>query len=148
LGIEERLSPARFAKVRRTQWPSEDDAVRHFRSKPLFAQWDDDMLRDYVHYGTVADASGQRTLAFSREVEYWIFRRFPHTLPRLIRRPCPVPVAFVGGMQSPEVRMVGTRHTRRVTQGRMQWVPGGHLFPMEQPALTAQAIRALAEQMP
>jgi pimeloyl-ACP methyl ester carboxylesterase len=145
LGIEERLSPARFAKQRRTHWPSVDDALRHFRSKPLFAHWDAQMLRDYVEHGTVQDGDA-RKLAFSREVEYWIFRHFPDHLPRFVRRPFPVPVAFVGGTHSAEVRMVGTRDTLRVTEGRMRWIEGGHLFPMEKPEETAQAIREIDAQ--
>jgi pimeloyl-ACP methyl ester carboxylesterase len=147
LDIDERFSPARFAKVRRTQWASIDEAYKHFENKALFKRWDKEMLRDYVTHGTVPTDDGQRALAFDREVEYWIFRHFPDHLPSYIRKPCPVPVAFIGGKQSEEVRMVGTHYTERVTQGRVYWIDGTHLFPMECPVQTAALIREISQDL-
>jgi surfactin synthase thioesterase subunit len=60
------------------------------------------------------------------------------------KHPPRCPVAFIGGTQSAEVRQVGLAATRAVTRGRIEWLEGSHLFPMEQPLATAQAVlRAL-----
>jgi surfactin synthase thioesterase subunit len=63
----------------------------------------------------------------------------------LQRHPPQCPVAFIGGTQSAEVRQVGMAATRAVTRGRIDWLEGSHLYPMEQPQLAAKAVlRALA----
>ena len=142
LNQDERFSPARFAKVRRTQWPSIEAAYAHFASKPLFANWDTDMLRDYVTHGTRPCDAGCE-LVFSREVEYQIFRCFPDNLGSIARAPVPVPFSFVRGTDSEEVRIIGLRKTQELAMGRVLSVPGGHLFPMENAQLTADAVSRL-----
>ena len=52
----------------------------------------------------------------------------------------PAPLSFIGGTQSVEVRQVGLAGTKAVTRGRMEWIDGPHLYPMEKPELTAQAV--------
>jgi surfactin synthase thioesterase subunit len=76
-------------------------------------------------------------------VETAIYNNFPHTLPRLLRQhPLQCPVSYIGGESSAEMKQVGMDLTQRVTQGRVQLVPGTHLFPMEYPLETAAAIDA------
>jgi pimeloyl-ACP methyl ester carboxylesterase len=145
LNIDERYSPARFAKVRRTQWPSVEAARAHFASKALFTRWDPDMLSDYANFGTREAAAGTpgRELMFSREVEYQIFRGFPDHLGSITRHPLPVPFAFVRGSESEEMRLVGMNRTAQLAGKRLLTVPGGHLFPMEHPEATANAVTRL-----
>ena len=50
------------------------------------------------------------------------------------------PVAFIGGNQSLEVKKVGLAMTQRITEGRIRMVNGSHLFPIENPLVTAIAI--------
>ena len=40
------------------------------------------------------------------------------------------------------MKRVGTTFTAKVTKGRMAWMDGTHLFPMEKPLATAAAIEA------
>ena len=85
-------------------------------------------------------ARGQR-LSFQREIETAIYNSLPHHIPRLLRlHPLHCPLAFVRGTESVEVRQVGLTATRRLTQGRMSALPGGHLFPFEKPAETAAEV--------
>ncbi|VXC23339.1 conserved hypothetical protein [Burkholderia sp. 8Y] len=143
-GLDERLSPAAATKKRRTHWASRDEAWRHFRAKPAFARWDERMLADYIDFGipqTLPD--GTRTLAFDRHVEYLIYRTLPHTLGARLAHGAPVPVGFVAGTHSTEVRHVGLCMTRRVAGEHLEWIEGSHLFPMERPIETARAIRRL-----
>ena len=44
------------------------------------------------------------------------------------------------------LRQVGMAATQRVTQGRVSWIEGGHLFPFEKPAqASAEVLRWLRE---
>ena len=100
------------------------------------------MLRDYVEHGLV-DSAGKRILAFDRAVETAIYNTLPHNLaPMLKKHPLQCPAAFIGGLESVEMRQVGMTLTQRVTEGRIMMLDGSHLFPMEQPHTTAAAVEA------
>jgi len=146
-GLGERFSPGFVSKRRRQHWPGAQAAYEHFASKPAFARWDPAVLRDYIAAGTEPHA-GQRRLAFSREVETEIYNTLPHHVPRLLRtHPLRCPMAFIGGTESAEVRQVGLRTTQRLTEGRVSWIEGGHLFPMERPRETAEAVLARLREL-
>jgi hypothetical protein len=51
-------------------------------------------------------------------------------------------VAYLGGLQSEEMKQVGMAMTQQVTGGRIMMLDGSHLFPMEKPLATAAAIEA------
>lgn len=141
-GLGERYSPAAVSRRRRQHWPNDQAAFEHFAAKQAFARWHPEMLRDYIAAGT-EPAGAVRALSFRREVETEIYRTLPHHLPRVLRtHPLACPVAFIGGTASAEVRQVGLRATERLTQGRVSWIEGGHLFPMERPHETAEAVLA------
>ncbi|KAG1819104.1 Alpha/beta hydrolase family-domain-containing protein [Suillus subaureus] len=44
--------------IRRDQWPSREDALRSFKSSPMFSAWDPDVLQHYVDFGLYEDESG------------------------------------------------------------------------------------------
>lgn len=137
------LTPGAVSRKRRNRWPSQAAALEHFRHKKIFARWDEQVLADYIAHGTQDDEDGQRVLSFDRDVETTIYNTLPHNLDRLLRRhPLRCPVAFIGGLQSAEMKQVGITFTRRLTQGRMTLLDGSHLFPMEKPLATAAAIEA------
>jgi pimeloyl-ACP methyl ester carboxylesterase len=141
-GLMKRVSPGKISHRRRWQWSSVDDAYKHFAAKSTFARWDPRMLRDYVTTGTELDpATGGVRLAFDRGIETRLYNTLPHNMGALLaRHPVKCPVSFVGGTQSTEVRQVGMAATRALTHGRIEWVAGTHLFPMEKPALAAAAV--------
>jgi pimeloyl-ACP methyl ester carboxylesterase len=139
-----RITPGRIWKSRRQRWASVDEALAHYAAKSVFARWDPRVLRDYVACGIEPDPAGGVRLAFAREIETRFYNTLPHHFgPLLKRHPPRCPVAFLGGTRSAEVRQVGLAETRAVTRGRIEWVDGTHLFPMEQPLLTAQAVLRL-----
>ncbi|KMQ80282.1 putative hydrolase or acyltransferase (alpha/beta hydrolase superfamily) [Candidatus Burkholderia pumila] len=132
-GLDERLSPA-ATKKRRTHWASRDEAWRHFHSKPAFARWDERILSAYIDCAIPqTQPNGARTLAFDRHIEYLIYRTLPGTLSARLAHGAPVPVEFIAGTHSREVRHVGLEMTRRIVGERFEWVNGSHLFPMERP---------------
>lgn len=140
-GTTARRGPGRVSMARRHHWPSAEVAHAHFAAKPVFARWDGRVLRDYIACGTEPDPAGGVRLAFHRDVETKLYNTLPHHIGRVLRRHPPAcPVSFIGGKLSVEVRRVGTAATEAVTRGRVQWLPGTHLFPMEHPAETAAAV--------
>lgn len=147
-GLDERLSPAAATRKRRTHWASRDEAWRHFRAKLAFARWDERVLADYVDFGIPpVGPTGVRTLAFDRQIEYLIYRTLPRTLGARLAHGAPVPVAFVAGTHSKEIRQVGLDATRRATLSRFEWLEGTHLFPMEKPIETARAVQRMLRML-
>lgn len=148
-GLIKRVSPGHVSQRRRWQWPSAEAAHAHFASKRAFARWQPEVLRDYISCGTEPDPSTAPTsaapnpvrLTFKREVETRLYNTLPHNMgARFARHPVRAPVSFLGGTQSKENRQVGLAATRAITHGRVFWVEGPHLFPMEKPAETAALV--------
>ncbi len=125
------LSPGSVSRKRRNRWPSREAALEHFRRKKAFAGWDPQMLADYVAHGT-RDEGGERVLSFDRDIETTIYNTLPDHLERLLRQhPLRCPAAFIGGLQSQEIKQVGLGMTARVTQVRMPCSMAPTWFPME-----------------
>ena len=138
VGQMPRVSPAAIAVKRRDRWHDLGEVHSHFAAKPMFARWHPEVLKDYIHLGTEqdpADRTGSaRRLKFRPEIEAEIYSTVPHRLvPYLRLHPPGGPVAFVAGTRSREVRQVGLAATHRITQGRISWLEGSHLFPFERP---------------
>ena len=137
-----KVSPGRVSRQRRMSWASAQEALEHFRKKKVFARWDPLVLQDYVAHG-LHDQEGRCELRFDREVETAIYNTLPHNLGALLRdNPLRCPASFIGGRASVEMRQVGMALTQRVTGGPIMMLDGSHLFPMEQPLITAAAMEA------
>lgn len=140
------VSPGKVSRRRRNQWADATEALAHFQSKRAFARWHPQVLADYISHGTVdtlVDGQPRRTLRFDRDIETAIYNTLPDNLEAMLRQhPVRCPVAFIGGTQSAEIRQVGMALTQRVTHGRIMMQDGSHLFPMEQPLVTAASIEA------
>lgn len=142
-----KFSPGAVSRKRRNTWPDTDAVFEHFRHKRAFAKWDEQVLRDYVAYGT-HDTNGKRVLSFDREVETRFYNTVPDHLPAYLRRhPLKCPVTFIGGSDSVERRQVGMDMVLRITKGRTMMLDGSHLFPMEKPLATAAAVEAALRNM-
>ncbi len=135
----DRVSPARLSAKRRNVWPDAKAAHHHFASKKMFAIWAPNVLRDYLAHGLMPHPDGVQ-LRFTREIETAVYRSLPHHLGRLVRDGFPVPIGFIGGTESVECRQAGLDATKQLVGANFRQVPGGHLFPMESPALAAQAV--------
>lgn len=145
-GAVRRFSPSHVARKRREHWPSPSAAFDHFAMKPVFARWDQEVLRDYIRSGLEA-GDEQHRLAFRREVESRIYETLPHHMTRVLaRRRLACPAAFIGGRQSAEVRLLGLDATRRITRGQLSWIAGSHLFPFEHPGETAAEVMRWLER--
>jgi hypothetical protein len=107
------------------------------------------VLDDYIACGIEPDPDGDGVrLAFDRAVETRIYDTLPHHLGALLHRHPPRgPVAFIGGTRSAELRQVGLEATRALTRGRIAWIEGSHLFPMERPLDAAAAVLQALEAL-
>jgi pimeloyl-ACP methyl ester carboxylesterase len=149
--VVNRLGPGSGSARRRTHWPDAAALQSHFAAKPAFAAWDPLMLQAYLDAGFAPSAPGRsdRLLHFDRGIETAIYDTLPDNLWRQIQggQRLPMPVAFIGGRRSGELGQVGMAATIALTQGRLQWIDGSHLFPMEHPVATAEAVLAALRGM-
>jgi pimeloyl-ACP methyl ester carboxylesterase len=143
-GLARSLSPGNVSQRRRMHWPTMEAVHKHFADKAAFALWAPEVLQDYVDCGfepALAPQAPGYTLAFRREVETDIYNTLAYDIPSFLRQhPLQCPLAFVGGTQSTEVRRVGMGTTERVAEGRVSWLTGTHLFPLEHPRETAAEV--------
>lgn len=131
------VSPAKFSLKRRNVWPDAKAAHAHFVGKPMFAAWAPGVLEDYLEHGLEPHPEGLQ-LRFRREIETDIYRGLPHHLGSLMNSRYPVPIGFIGGVDSAELRQAGLGATRELVGEYFSDIEGGHLFPMESPEKAAR----------
>jgi pimeloyl-ACP methyl ester carboxylesterase len=146
-GFDRYMMPIRQTARRRQDWAGVESVHAHFSARASFARWDPRTLRHYAEHGTIAAADGSRRLAFEREIELAIYRTLPTTTVVEAARTATAPIGFIGGTRSREVRHVGMRATRAAVGGRVAWVEGSHLFPMERPEEAARAVMTMLDAM-
>ena len=146
LGLRERLSPGGIARRRRNVWPSRAAAYEHFSAKPIFQAWAPGALDDYLDHGLKPHPEGVQ-LRFDRDVEAAIYSTLPHDMECALRAPFPVPVGFIAGTDSTELRQAGLAGTRRLVGDNFVTIEGTHLYPMEKPQLTAQLTREMIARL-
>jgi hypothetical protein len=111
-------------------------------SKPIFQAWAPGALDDYLTHGLTPHPDGVQ-LRFERKVEAAIYSSLPHDMGRILRNPFPVPVGFVAGTRSEELRQAGLAATRKLVGENLVTIEGSHLYPMESPQLTARLTREM-----
>ncbi len=141
LGLAGRQPLVRAALHRRRVFPDRALCYHHYRTKPVFARWPDDVLFDYVNSGTRDRPNGQVELVYPTEWEAHIFATAPTDIWRDVPRlatPALVLRGELSGTFRPEAQ---SRMARLVPAARFVTLAGaGHFVPMEKPELTAQAI--------
>ncbi|WP_245182413.1 alpha/beta fold hydrolase [Glaciimonas immobilis] len=144
--VAHRWSPARYSIKRRNQWPDAEAVFRHFSTKQVFASWPEEVLRDYIEHGTV-EQPGSVKLRFRRDIETAVYLTLPHHLGQVIKAGYPVPVGFIGGVDSVECRQAGMAATRRLVGRHIRMLPGDHLFPLETPDAAASATDEMIQSL-
>lgn len=139
----DRLSPSQITRFRRNLWRSKEEAFEHFKEKPKFAAFDEDVLRDYVEHGTIRTTKGIE-LFFSPKIEAKIYRTIPHHLP-MFRGKLKIPAAYVGGNRSREGELARLSFMKKHFPIEFYQIEGSHLFPFENPEATAEIIKKLVK---
>jgi pimeloyl-ACP methyl ester carboxylesterase len=146
LGLGRKLSPGGIAARRRNTWPSRAAAYEHFASKDMFRAWAPGALDDYLDHGLKPHPDGVQ-LRFDREVEAAIYSSLPHDMGKILSGPFPVPIGFIAGTRSNELRQAGLAGTRKLVGDNFATIEGTHLYTMENPTLTAQLTREMIERL-
>lgn len=139
------ITPAGRTEGRQEVWANHEEAMEYFKGKSLFRNVDERCLRDYVSHGTETFEGGIR-LTFKAETEVKIYRTIPHDLHRGKQR-LQVPGAMIYGRQSNVVRGLQRRHMKDNVGMILDWMPGGHLFPLEHPYQTADKIHQVLQRL-
>ena len=137
----DRYSPSKITRFRRNRWQTKAEAFEHFKAKPKFDAFDEDVLRDYVEHGTVQSHKGFK-LFFKPSIEARIYRTIPHHLPAL-RGKLKVPTAYIGGTDSREARLARLSFMQKHFPIDLHFLEGSHLFPLEIPIQTAEKIKEI-----
>jgi pimeloyl-ACP methyl ester carboxylesterase len=140
-GFIDRITPAGRTLGRREAFADLEAARRYFATKTLFKRFDPECFDAYLQHGLQADGE-QLRLRFDPATEISIYRSIPHTSPGGGRR-LRVPLAVVRGEHSRVVLPHHARSVRRMPLGEHLSMPGGHMFPLEQPDATAQLLKTL-----
>jgi pimeloyl-ACP methyl ester carboxylesterase len=153
-GLSIRMGPAPVAARRRHTWQDLEQARQFFAGKPFVQRWAPGVLEDFLAHALRSQTEAEPapvTLRIPREEERDIYAHLPHreaarALQRL--RTAGVPVGFVAGSQSAEMRMAGWQANRRLFRDRFVTVETGHLVPLEAPENCAAAVLALLAGLP
>lgn len=139
LGLIDKVTPAGRTLGRKEEWDSMEEALKYFQQKKLFRQFDRNCLQDYIHHGTVEKPCGGRVLHFDAETEISIYRTIPDNLYKTSE--FKMPSAVIAGKYSDVFKKQHSYKMKRQLGMLVSWVEGGHMFPLEQPRLTAQLIK-------
>ncbi|MBE0488210.1 MAG: alpha/beta hydrolase [Halomonas sp.] len=137
-GFVERVTPAGQSRGRRALWPDREAMRDALRRRRLFRRFTPEALDDYVQGGTRLLDDGQAVLVYDPQVEVEIFCHLPDhlgDLPKRLRVPCALLAGEDSDLLTPRRRRRLQRHGVPVTL-----VPGSHMFPMEYPDETRDAL--------
>lgn len=142
--LMDRYTPSQMTRFRRNLWKTKQEAFEHFKKKPKFDAFDEDVLRDYVEYGTIETEKGFE-LFFKPSIEARIYQTLPHHLPEM-RGKLKIPAAYIGGSHSREARMARLGFMRKHFPIDFYLLEGSHLFPLEIPQKTAEKITEIIKK--
>ena len=104
-----------------------------------FNAFDDEVLWDYIRAGFKQGPGGDLELAYSGDWDAAVYSSLPLVWPRLLR--LKVPTLGIGGDSSDILSAAALRRWARLQpQAELHSIPGGHLFPLEQPDQTAALV--------
>ena len=133
-----------LARNRRTQFDSADAVYTRFKGKGIFADWDDEALREYAD-SMISDGDGV-TLAWSNAWEAYFFRTWIlymaiwRDIVKLSRLELPL-LLIRGGMSDTFLPAAATLMQHLVPSLTYMEIPGyGHLFPHAVPQSAADLI--------
>lgn len=135
----DRFTPAQVTRYRRNLWQSKNEVYEHFKTKPKFEAFDDEVLRDYAEHATFETGDGLK-LFFKPSIEAKIYQTLPHQLPKL-KGKLKVPIAYIGGTNSREAELARLSFMKKNFDIEFYQIEGSHLFPLEKPSETAIQIK-------
>lgn len=138
-GFSDRFTPAGSSKKRRTHFDSREHAHEKLRGKRLFENFTDESFDAYIQHGLVETEDGDFTLRIDVETELALFRSAPDDLWRY-RKPLTIPALYLTAEDSDFASRPFAERLSKSAGMDYEVLKGGHLFPQERPAETAQFI--------
>lgn len=145
LGLIDRLTPAHRTRGRRQRWQNKEQLIAYLRERPLFKTFSEACLEDYINYGLKKEEAGYQ-LRFDSHIEYLIYRTIPHQLHHYAGK-LKVPAALIYGTQSSVVDRFDVRYMKHHFNIQCFKIKGTHMFPMENPQMTAACIMQRLEHI-
>ncbi len=121
---------------RRNFWKNRQEARDYLKSRPLFANWDEEMMEMYLNHGFQNKAADGLALACHPEREASLFMGSMAYNPWHVLPDIACPVLLLEGEHSENRNFIDLKNAAdRFPHGTHQVVAGaGHLIPMEKPA--------------
>lgn len=150
MGLRLSGGSAERALKRRTHFADHEAAFTYFKSRPLFADWPDAVIRDYA--ASMLPDRAQVTLAWSREWEAYIYRTIEDRPWEALAAfgTLTVPLLVVRGGDSEVFTLRDAQRLRRVVpRATLADIPGhGHLFPMSAPEQAGAVVAGWLAELP
>ncbi len=81
---------SKIANKRKDQWQNKEVLFNSYRKKRIFRDLSDQVINDWIEYGTIKDAQGQIKLAFPKAWESRIYATVPYAIDELFKLEIPV----------------------------------------------------------
>ena len=141
VGLSRRNTMASKARSRRSQWSNREAAYAALHGRGMFRGWDEEAFDAYIQHALrETDKGVELCCRPSREAD--IFSSYPRRLwPSLSKITTPTLLLY-GQRTFPFVAQSAVRWTAANPHASARIVPGGHCFMQEQPADSAERVRA------
>jgi pimeloyl-ACP methyl ester carboxylesterase len=141
--------PLASKAIKRTNnWHNEEEAWAYLKSKPLFKDWDDEVLSLYLKYGMTKQEGGSLKLTCTPESEASLFMGGWSSNPWRTLGKLNCPVLLVEGEKSDNKKFVDmNKMLSLLKHGQYKMIAGaGHLIPMQKPDDIARIIKEFSSQ--
>lgn len=140
LRMTDMMTPARHSANRRRHWPDLASAERYFKSKALFRDFHEQCLQDFLNHALEKTSDGYE-LFFKVEQEMAVYRNAPTHFDVLEGRLKSIPGIIINADKTNVAFDATVRRIARQQNFELKTIDGFHMFPLEQPGLTAQLIK-------
>lgn len=144
IGKMDDVTPAGKSRFRKQRWVDRQNAVDYFASKRLF-QFHPDCFEAFCQSAIAECGNGEVALYFDVEVECEIFRNTPDNL-RSYRRPPGLPFRLVYADKSDASMEKMVLPFCRHFEIPFEKIAGEHMYPLQQPDLTAEIIHRFIQE--
>jgi pimeloyl-ACP methyl ester carboxylesterase len=146
VGLSKRSTLASKARSRRSNWPDRAAAHAALHGRGMFRGWDEAAFDAYIQHALRDSEKGVELCCRpSRESE--IFSSYPRRLWPSLNKITTPSLLLYGQRSYPFVAQSAARWTALNPHASARVVPGGHCFMQEQPADSAERVRAFLLQL-
>lgn len=140
------MSPAALSLRRRDHWSSREEAAELLRMKGFYKDFDEICFQDYIQHALTEDhLRGGVELTIPKMDEVNVFRTNP-SLWWLAQNKPQVPMHLVVAQKGPFLVRKFPQQVQKKFGIPFTVMPGGHMFPLEQPTELAEFLKSLIQR--